>query len=145
MPNQNPPANKGQKIEQTVEGLQYLHQLYQSQYVLLTQEINSMLDGLSKLNNAQRTINNIESVRNKNTLLPIGGDIFLNAAIGDARTVIVSIGGGYLIEEDVENAKQFVSKQVQNQTTQINALMKNKRELENAVLDVSYRLEQLAR
>ena len=144
MPNDVPKQGNGSQLEQTVEGLQYLHQLYQSQYVILTQEINAMLDSLSKLNNAQKTISGIDEVRNKNTLMPIGGNIFINASVGDASTVIISVGGGYLIEDSVDNAKQFVSNQIQKQTTQINGMMKSKRELENAVLDISYKLERLA-
>ena len=77
MANQTPAPETRENLEQTIEGLQYLHQLYQSQYVLLTQEINAMLDELSKLNSAQKTVNSIESVRNKNAMMPLGGGVWL--------------------------------------------------------------------
>ncbi len=131
-------------MDQTVEGLQYLHQLYQSQYMLLTQEINAMLDELAKLNNAQKTVNSMDDVKNRNALMPLGGDIYLDASIGDSKSVIISVGGGYLIEQTIDEAKQFINKQAQKQTQEINSMMKNKRELEQAVLEISYRLEQIS-
>jgi prefoldin alpha subunit len=112
--------------------------------MLLTQEINAMLDELAKLNNAQKTVNSMDDVKNRNALMPLGGDIYLDASIGDSKSVIISVGGGYLIEQTIDEAKQFINKQAQKQTQEINSMMKNKRELEQAVLEISYRLEQIS-
>lgn len=145
--NQKPPQ-KPQKQQQpagnTIEELRYLQQLYQNQYVGIAQEINIAIDALRTLDNVQGTLENIDTLNGKNSLVPVGPSTYLDGKITNAKSVVIGIGAGYLVEKDIDGAKSYISKMTEKETQHINRLNKAKREIEGALMEISYKADELS-
>lgn len=75
------------------------------------------------------------------TLTGIGGDFYLVGQIKTTKSVLVGIGAGYVIEKETDPAKTHVAELIKKHTDNLNKLTKNRRELENALMEISYRIE----
>ncbi len=143
MPKVNPNQSQ-QRSGATPDELKYMQHLYQNQYVLITQELNSRIQALGEITNSQATLERIDMVKKKKALVPIGAETYLDGTISDSEAVVVGVGAGYLVEKDVAGAKAHIAKAIEKETQYINKLMKSKKELEAALMEVSYKLEELA-
>ncbi len=128
---------------QGAEELRYMQQVYQNQYSIIGNSINAVLRELQELNSAQKTLENMNLVQGKETLTGIGGDFYLTGKIHDPNKVLVGVGAGYVIEKDADSAKTHVAGLIKNHTESLNRLTKNRKELEDALIEISYRLETI--
>ena len=139
------PKEPAPQRELGLEDLRYIQQMYQSQFMLINQEINTRLEVLRQLENVQRTLENINTLENKRTLIPVGSDAYLEGKVTNSTSVVVGIGAGYLAEKKTDEAKSYVAKAIERETGNVNRLVKNKKELENALIEVSYKIDELSR
>lgn len=116
-------------------------QVYQNQYGLLNNSVNMVLEDLRELNNAQKTMENGENVRGKLSFADLGAGFYMKSRIEEENSVIAGVGGTYFIEKDLESAKQYVAKQIAKKTEELNRMLKNKKEIEAALTELSYRIE----
>lgn len=135
-PKQNP--------EENVAVLRYLQQLYQNQYSALINEMNRNVEYIRELNNVQITLENSGSVSKKNALMHLGAGVYLGVNVNKIENIMVEIGGGYILEKSAEDAKQFIALRIEKLTSVFNNLVKNRKELEKAIIEISYRLEALS-
>ncbi len=135
----------GLEYREEVAELSYFQQLYQGQYEAVSRSINTALQMLGDMNNVKETLDRIGEVKGRNTLAPIGSGTYLHSKAEDVDSVVVGVGAGYLVEKSVDEAKQFVSAVIERQTVAINGMLKSKNDIENALLEVSLRLERLAK
>ena len=77
--------------------------------------------------------------------MPIGYDMYLNSQVAKSDKVAVGVGAGYMVEKGVDEAKQYVAKALDMETKRLNELMRAKKEVEAALIEVSYKLEQAMR
>lgn len=131
--------------KQSPEELQYLYQIYQSQYNNLGQEIGTRLDVLRQLDGAQKALEEMDAIKGKNTLIPVGADVYIDGKVNAGKTVIVGIGAKYLVEKPIDDAKGYVSKAMEKETDYINKLAKSRKEVEASLMDISYKLQELSR
>jgi len=129
--------------EEEFAGLSYLQQLYQNQYNSLARSINGALERLADLNSTHTTLEGMEKITGKPSLTPIGSDAYIFSTASTKQTLLVHVGASYLVEKTVDEAKGFISKLIERNTAFINGLIKNRNEVENALLGVSYRLDEL--
>lgn len=138
------PEQDLQTRQRQLDELRYMHQLYQNQYMTIANEISTRLDALKSFQNTQQTLENIETIVNKNMLLGLGGGAYASGTITNQNSVVVSVGGGFLVEKDMQSAKGYVAKAVDSTTNTVNQLTKNRREMERALLEIAYRMEELS-
>ena len=138
-----PPPKDSRSKEEELTGLSYLQQLYQNQYNALAQSINSALERLADLNNTRITLENMEKISGKPSLTQIGTDAYIFSTASTNQAVLVHVGAGYLAEKSIDDAKGFISKLIERDTAFVNSMVKNRSEVENALLKVSYRLDEL--
>ncbi len=124
----------------SIEELRYIQQVYQQQYSVATNSINMLLQELQELNAEQNTLEHVDLLDGKEMLTSIGPDSFLFAKAQSTKTALMSIGAGYLIEKDIDSAKTRISMLIQRRTDNLNKMMKNRKELESALIEISYRL-----
>lgn len=136
-------APKQELNMQSIEELRYLQQVYQNQYTVLSNSINMLLGGIRELNSAQKTLENLDLVKNKDTLTGIGGDFYLKGKVESTEKVLVGVGAGYVIEKDTDSAKTLVADLIKKNTDNLNRISKNRKELEGALIDISYRLDNI--
>lgn len=90
----------GESLEEAVQNLQYMQQVYQNQYTTISREINAVMDYINELNAAKTSMEKFERIKNSNILSPIGSSIFISAKATEEAKVLVGVGGGYLIEKE---------------------------------------------
>ena len=130
---------------ESIEALRYLYQLYQSQYSAVVNEMNRNLEYIRELNDAQRTLEGLGSVKKKGALLSLGAGVYMDAAVGDADRVLVGVGAGYMVERSPVEARNLVSGRVEKATLSFNNLVRSRKELEKAIAEVTNRMEALSR
>lgn len=137
------PEPQGSKAN-SLEELQYIHQLYQNQYALLTQEINRRIEVLRQLDSAQKALEDADKMKGSNILIPVGADVYFDGKLNNTKNVVLGIGAGYLLEKDIDGAKSYIAKAVEKETEYINRLAKSKKELEAALIEVSYKIQEIS-
>ena len=140
---QAPP--KQPQPQPSLQELQYVHQLYQSQYQLLNQEMNAKLDALRQISEAQRALENANEFKDKNTLIHVGAAVYMHGKMTAPEKILVAVGSGYLIEKDIDQAKAHIAKLLDKESKALDKMAKSKRELEAAIIEISYRMEELSR
>jgi prefoldin alpha subunit len=131
-------------LASNIEEFRYLQQVYQTQYMALAQEMSTRAESLRELDNVQKTLEDIDMIKERETMVPIGSDTYVQGKIINGDSVVVGIGAGFFIEKDIASAKNYISKALEKETSNINKLNKNKRELESALLEISYKIEELS-
>jgi prefoldin alpha subunit len=133
------------EYREEVAELSYFQQLYQGQYDSVSRSINTAIQILGEMNGVKETLDKIDEVKGRNTLSPIGTGTYLHSKAENTDNVVVGVGAGYLVEKGIDDAKQFISKLIERQTNAINGMLRSKNEIEGALMDVSVRLERLAK
>jgi prefoldin alpha subunit len=76
----------------------------------LNQRSSLLTSATAELKLAQRSLNELQNIEEKNQLLvPIGGSVFINAELGNISKVIIGIGADISIEMDYEDAIQNIT------------------------------------
>jgi prefoldin alpha subunit len=128
-----------------LEELAYLERLYQDQYMLVTNAVNAAMEELQELNSAGKSVENIGVVAGKEAFSSIGGDFYVMARIKENKSVVAGVGGGYLVEKDAESAKRFIKERIERKNAMISKLLKSRKELEAAVMELGSKMESMAK
>ncbi len=128
----------------TIEEFRYLQQVYQNQYMMLAQELSNRSDTLKQLDTALKTLEDMDMIKERDTLVPIGYGTYTKGRILGGDKVILGIGAGYMLEKNIDEAKGFITKALDGETKYINKLTKTKKELEAALMDIAYKMEELS-
>jgi prefoldin alpha subunit len=137
------PEPNDREREAAAGQLNYLHQMYSERQAMISQEIRSIVSSLQELNNVLNSLSMPEQIRNKESLMHVGSDVYIVGKVQDFDTVIVGVGGEYMVEKKVEDAKQFVSARAEKYNKALQTLMKEREELEAALTEVAYKMETL--
>jgi prefoldin alpha subunit len=86
-----------------------------------------------------------EMLKDKETLTYAGAGVYVKAAIRDAGRVIVGVGANYLVEKGIDDAKTYISEAIAKRTKMINDLAKSRRDLQSAIIDISYKIDRASR
>lgn len=118
------------------EELAYLERVYQNQYMMVGNAINSSLSEIQELDSASKALAEMDKVEGKESFTSIGGDFYLKSQVKKDSKVIIGVGAGFMVEKDLEAAKQTVKKRMDAKNESINKLVKNKKELEGVIIDI---------
>ncbi len=121
--------------------LAYLHGVYQNQHMLVSNSISMGLEELRGLNAAARAIGEIGSISDRGLLQDLGGGFYIRATAGKADSVMVGIGGGYIIEKSVGDAKTAAEERIKSRSEVLDRLVKSRRELEAAMMEIEERMQ----
>jgi prefoldin alpha subunit len=127
--------------EQTLEELRYLQQVYQNQYAVAGNSINMTLQALQELNSAQKTLENLDLTNGREIVTSLGAEVYAFGKISNPKSVLVAVGAGYLVEKDIDSAKGYAAALIQKHTENLNKITKSRKEIESALIEISYRLE----
>lgn len=139
------PDNSNVKPQDEMQAMRYLQQLYQNQYSAIINELNQMVGHLGELNAAAKTLENCDVIEGKGMMMHIGANIYINTSAAKLDKVLVSVGGGWIVEKVLDDAKRYIGGRTEKVTGMYNKLSRNKKELETAIIEVSQRMEQLSR
>lgn len=136
-------SKAGNPKQQSLEELKYIQEVYQNQYAVASNSINLALQELQELNSAQKTLENSAIIEGREVIMGIGSDFYAFSKIPDAKRFIVAVGANYLVEKETDSAKQYVAEKIKRGNESLNKLMKSRKELESALLDISYKINSL--
>lgn len=131
--------------EKGLDELRYMQQIYQNQYAVLNNTITMHLQDMQALSSAQKALENGELMKGKETLMHAGASVYMKAEIKEVGYVIVGVGGSYFVEKSVDDAKGYVSNLMTRKTGIINDLTKSRKDLQSALIDVSYKIDNSSR
>ncbi len=134
-------GNSDSKTGQTLDELRYMQSVYQGQYEAISASINAVMQEMQALGSAQRTLENNGMLKDKDVLVGLGGGAYALGRISDNNSVLVSVGAGYLVEKDAESARGYVESLIKMHTEEFNRLASSRKQIENALMELSYRLE----
>ena len=138
-------ADEEIKNAKSIDELRYMQQVYQNQYAALNSSMNMHMQEVQMLGAVQNTLENNDLMKGKETLMHIGASVYMKTMAKDSASVIVSIGGGYLMEKGIDEAKGYVSRRMAKKTEELNGMAKSRKELQNALIDISYKMETAVR
>ncbi|MGC8537686.1 MAG: prefoldin subunit alpha [Candidatus Micrarchaeia archaeon] len=133
------------RSEEYSEGeLQYLLQAYQEQYSVLAREMKESSDTVIGISSAMEVLDNKDIIAKKESLMQAGAGLYVYANTGESKSVVVSIGGGLMIEMDAAAAKEALNKRFEAQRENMNRISHQMKQVEDTIYDISYKLEGLA-
>ncbi|MEM0154607.1 MAG: prefoldin subunit alpha [Methanothrix sp.] len=133
----------GENLEEAVQNLQYMQQVYQNQYTTISREINAVMDYINELNAAKTSLEKFDRIKGSSMLSPIGSSVFISAKAATEPKVLVGVGGGYLVEKEIANAIEYLSSRIEMHTKNMQELMKARDKAEDAIFDISARLDKI--
>jgi prefoldin alpha subunit len=133
----------GESLEEAVQNLQYMQQVYQNQYTTISREINAVMDYINELNAAKTSLEKFDRIKDSNMLSPIGSSVFISARAASEPKALVGVGGGYLIEKEIAKAVEYLSSRIDMHTKNMQELMKARGKAEDAMFEISARLDKI--
>ncbi len=129
--------------DEVLAQLRYLQTIYTQQYDVLANEMATFSLALGAL---QRNIEMLEKkavLENSNVLMSGEGGAYIKAKIEKMEKALVYVGGGYLVEKDTEEAKQFLKDNYKKQEDTLKKLSTERTRIEKELVDIAYKLSVL--
>ncbi|MFH1285343.1 MAG: prefoldin subunit alpha [Candidatus Micrarchaeota archaeon] len=114
----------------------YESRYYQQQAETMQQQLLALDSTLAEVNATVETLKNMQRVKERETMVPIGSGAYLSAVLKNEDKAIINIGAGVLAEKSIPDAVEFLSEKARN-TEQV------KMRLQNVLKDVVNRVDSL--
>ena len=110
----------GKEDARTAEKQQQIQQKYM-EYQVMEQQIQQMQQQLEKLEAqageaaaVEQCIADVGSAeKGREVLVPVTGGVFFRTRLDDNQTFLVNVGGGVVVEKDLEGTKGLIQKQAE--------------------------------
>ena len=126
-------------LEENLAGLVYEQRKIVELTEALYNEVNTLQRSLAEHQNALEILNlyKVSKEKKSETLLPIGGGVYLPVNITHPEKVIVGIGAGIFLEKSVEEAIQNVNNSMDNIKKAVDDRVKSLEQLKNRYEEIS--------
>ncbi len=123
--------------------LQYLQQVYSQQYEVLTQSIDNYTAMQTVLKGNIEIIDGSERIGSKGILVGTEGGMYISAETNAINSVITYIGAGYLVEQKLDDAKQFFENRIKKGDELLGKLVTQRQKIREELADINYRLSAI--
>jgi prefoldin alpha subunit len=125
-----PPRQPTQEeAEQQLNQLLSEIRILESYYNEIVARIQAASAGLSDIRLSVRSVEALAENQGKEFLLPIGGGLLLPSEKVNSKKLIVNVGGGVLMEKNLDSAKAFLITREKELESAMNSLEKQRREI----------------
>ncbi len=131
------------KQEDEVNRLFYLQSLYNQQYEALMSELTTMSVAEGALERNLALLDKKDSLKNSSILVSGEGGTYFEASVKDVKKVMTYVGAGYLVEKDIEGAKEFIKKSIEQSRGAIAKLLDEKQKLETEIMRIQYAIDAM--
>ncbi len=136
-------AKEGLDISKEIDELRYVQQMYQNQYYILTQQLDELTMAYASASSTKEAIDSMPKLKSGDAMIPIGSGLYAIGKMSSSDDVMAPVGASYVVKMGAKAAKVLLDKRAVRYTEQIGKLSKAKRNTENAINDISYRLNEL--
>ena len=133
--------------QKELEKLAYEYQVLQAQAQLLAQNLELLNLARAEVQTVKETLENLKKVEEERPeiLVPIGAGSFLKGVIVDKNNAIVSVGSGYAVEKNIDDAIAFLEERIREYDEAIRKTQEALAELEKKVGEVAKKAQDLQR
>jgi prefoldin alpha subunit len=135
-------VEKGRR-EEEINRLLYLQSLYNQQYEAMINELTTMSLARAALERNLSLLEKKDAINGSNILVSAEGGTYFEANVKEIKKVITYVGAGYLVEKEVEQAKEFIEKSIEQSASAMSRLAEDKRRLESEMIRVQYVIETM--
>ena len=125
-----------QDRDDNLSQIAYEAQNYQQQAQFMQQQLNSIQLNITEIGSALGTLKNIDKAKDNEILLPLGAGTHVNGKITDTQNILINIGSGVIAQKPLAEAVVILEER-------LSRLESNRDKLQEALLELSKRLEQL--
>ncbi|MFA4640764.1 prefoldin subunit alpha [Pyrococcus kukulkanii] len=131
--------------QKELEKLAYEYQVLQAQAQLLAQNLELLNLARAEVQTVKETLENLKKVEEEKPeiLVPIGAGSFLKGVIVDKNNAIVSVGSGYAVEKNIDDAIAFLEERIREYDEAIRKTQEALAELEKKVGEVAKKAQEL--
>lgn len=129
--------------EEEFNRLVYLQNAYGQQYEVITNELTTFGIAQGALQRSLDLLGKADELRNASVLLSVEGGSYIEASIKGVSKVITYVGGGYLVEKDVDGAKAYIGRNVESSEDAIKRLMDDRKKLGDELMRIQYAIEAM--
>ncbi len=128
-----------------MERLAYEYQLLQAQAQLLAQNLELLTLGKNEFQAVKETLEELKKVEEERPeiLVPIGAGSFLRGVVVDKKNAIVSVGAGYTVEKDLDNAVVYLNDRIKEYEVAIAKTQEALKKIEGQLAELAQRAREL--
>ncbi|HEC77349.1 MAG TPA: prefoldin subunit alpha [Thermoplasmatales archaeon] len=115
----------------------YLLQRYQENMEEIYGETELIGRLISEYERVIETLQEMSGIEEKESLIPIGGNVFVYGSLKDTKNVIVNVGRGVLVEKPVNSAIDTINKKISD-------LKKSQEKLFKTADEIRLRMEEIS-
>lgn len=120
----------------------YLLQEYQEQMDMLYQQVQILDEFIRECQQAQNALEEIaEGTQGEQTLVPLGGNVFMRATIADVERVLTGVGSDVVVEKSVSTAIDFLEKRIEDLRQREEKLIETSQDIRARVQELQQRLQ----
>ncbi|MDD5022608.1 MAG: prefoldin subunit alpha [Candidatus ainarchaeum sp.] len=127
-----------EKMDEEKQRMAYESYFYKQQLGAVKKEMERITLTMLDITNAVKTI---DSMKKTDSLVPIGGNAFIETKLSSER-VLVPIGGGYVLKMDREMAKTEMEKRAESTKKVIEKLQNEYERMVNMINDLERRIRE---
>ena len=133
------------EANEQLERLAYEYQLLQAQAQLLAQNLELLTMGRNEFQAVKETLEGLKKVEEEKPeiLVPIGAGSFLRGIIVDRENAIVSVGAGYAVEKDLDEAIEYLDARIKEYDDAIAKTQEGLKKLEAQLNELAERAQVL--
>ena len=133
-------------VEKEMEKLAYEYQLLQAQAQLLAQNLELLTLGRNEFQAVKETIEELKKAEGEvEILVPIGAGSFLKGLIIDKENAIVSVGAGYAVEKNLDDAITYLEERIKEYDEAIIKTQEALKKLEAQLGELAKKAQELQR
>lgn len=80
----------------------------------LQEQIRTLHGQVAEVKAIREDLEELELVKNKDSITPLGAGIFLETKIKDVKNVLLNVGAGVMVKKDINSAKKIIEKQIRD-------------------------------
>ncbi|MEM0087084.1 MAG: prefoldin subunit alpha [Candidatus Micrarchaeaceae archaeon] len=126
--------------ENEIEELRLMQQLYEENYRELSEIISNSVSTSNMMSANIDALAKISELKSSNILLNLGAGTYVEVKMTSNNKIMVYVGAGYIVEKSAEDAKKFLEENRSKTESFIKQISDERKQVENALLDISYRL-----
>jgi prefoldin alpha subunit len=129
--------------KEEMERLLYLQGLYSKEYEAVMNEIASLSMAQAALARNTELLKQKDRLDNSKILISGGGGTYIDASIKGIDRVLAYVGAGYLVEKDVEGAKELLRKSSDAGNEALKKLNDDRRKLEKEITSIQFAMDSM--